>query len=198
MALPAPRRLRLPGVDDLPDDLTHGLTYDEPGATRAGRLPPGYRHLSVRTRLGAGPGVYRAAGAAVLEWRMHRAVGVTIAADRPRAEPGARVVVGLGVRPLRVEAPCRVVWAEEGERRTGFGYGTLAGHPESGEEAFVVELGDGPRETAAVWLTVSSFTRPAAAWLRAAGPLAGVFQRAYARRCGRVLRGLASGPGHPR
>lgn len=164
------------------------FTYAPVGATREGRRPPGFDAFAVRTRVGSGPEAYRAATEAVLTFRMHRAVGVTVHADGPRAADGVRLVVGLGRRPLRILAPCRVVWAERGERRGGFGYGTLAGHPETGEEAFVVEWAD----DGAVWLTVSAYSRPAARWVATMGPLLGVFQRTYARRCGRVLRRLTA------
>ncbi|MDT3400693.1 DUF1990 domain-containing protein [Streptomyces sp. B1866] len=160
-----------------------GLTYREAGATRAGPLPPGYRHLRVRTLVGYGPGAFAAARAAVMDWRMHRAVGVTIETAGPVAVPGLRVVVGLGAGRLRLRAPCAVVWTMAEERRAGFGYGTLRGHPQAGEEAFAVSL----EQDASVVLTVTAFSRPAAWYTRAAGPLVPAFQRAYARRCGRVL-----------
>ncbi len=164
------------------------FSYAEVGATRGGALPAGYAHLRHRVRIGAGAAVFAAAGDAVLGWRMHRAVGVRPSADAPRAAPGVRVRVVLGVGPLALTAPCEVVWTEDGPDRAGFGYGTLAGHPECGEEGFLVELdGDG-----AVWFTVTAFSRPARWYTRAAGPLVPLFQRLYARRCGRVLRRLAS------
>jgi uncharacterized protein (UPF0548 family) len=161
-------------------------------------LPPAGFHLfRIRTRLGAGKAVYRAAGRALLDWRMHRAVGVTIDAG-PEAETGGTVVVGLGLGRLRLHAPCRVVWVVREDRRTGFAYGTLPGHPECGEEAFEVTHA----EDGSVWLTVTAFSRPASWYTRVAGPLGRAAQRAYARRCGRVLRRLAQSaddcPGHPR
>ncbi|MFC1420283.1 DUF1990 family protein [Streptacidiphilus cavernicola] len=164
-----------------------GFSYPETGATRAdGPLPEGYAHLYYRTRLGQGPAVFAAAGDAVLSWRMHRAVGVRPAADADRAAPGVRVRVLLGVGRLALSAPCEVVWAVDGEVEAGFGYGTLAGHPECGEEGFLVQ-----REGDAVWFTVTAFSRPARWYTRAGGPLVPLFQQLYARRCGRVLRRLA-------
>ncbi|MTE22164.1 DUF1990 family protein [Streptomyces sp. TRM43335] len=178
--------------DDRTEDPTAGLTYAGAGATREddlSRFPPGFGRLRVRTRLGSGPEVFRAAADAVLTWRMHRAMGVEMATVAPRAEPGVRVVVGLGVGRLRLHAPCRVVWTAAGARRAGFGYGTLPGHPERGEEAFVVEwAGDG-----SVWLEVRAFSRPDLWWVRAVGPIVPLFQRLYARRCGAVLRRLSTG-----
>ncbi len=168
-----------------------GFTYREVGATRrdAGSPPAGFHPLRVRTRLGSGRGVQRRAGQAVLEWRMHRAVGVRVRANAPEAEPGVAVTVGLGAGPLRLNAPCRVVWTLREADRAGFAYGTLAGHPSCGEEAFLVErLPDD-----SVWLTVTAFTRAARWYTRATGPLTRAAQRAYARRCGRVLRRLSAG-----
>ena len=166
------------------------LTYREVGATRdPGTLPPpGYHLLRVRTRIGTGSGVLSRAGQAVLDWRMHRAVGVSVDASAAEAAPGVEVVVGLGVGSWRLRAPCEVVWTVREEDRVGFGYGTLSGHPESGEESFVVERD--PDGT--VWLTVTAFSRPTRWYLRAAGPLARAGQHAYARRCGLVLRRLAA------
>jgi uncharacterized protein (UPF0548 family) len=167
-----------------------GVTYPESGATReGGPLPAGYAHLRYRARIGDGAEAFAAAGEAVLTWRLHRAMGVRPTADADRAAPGVRVTVRLGIGPLGLTAPCEVVWAEDGPGRAGFGYGTLAGHPECGEEGFLVELDpDG-----AVWLAVTAFSRPARWYTRAAGPLVPLFQRLYVRRCGQVLRGLASG-----
>lgn len=152
------------------------ITYPERGATEHGPLPPGYRHLRYETLLGHGPGVRRAAAEAVLTWRMHRATGARVVADG-RAAPGVRVTVSFG--PL--SAPCEVVWADE----NGFGYGTLPGHPATGEEAFVIE-----QRGADVWLTITAFSRPAGLLMRLAGPVAPLLQRAYVHRCGAVLRGL--------
>jgi uncharacterized protein (UPF0548 family) len=164
------------------------LTYPEAGATRDGPLPGGYRHLRHRTRLGAG--VFDAAGEAVLTFAMHRAAGARVEASAPRAAPGVSVTVGLGVGRLRLPAPCRVVWAVADERRIGFGYGTLPGHPERGEESFVVERAD----DGVAWLVITAFSRPARWFTRLAGPVGVAFQKAYARRLGAALRRAAGAP----
>jgi len=171
------------------------FSYPEVGATAGdGPLPTGYRHLRHRTRLGLGPDVFMAAGESVLTWRMHRAVGVDLTATADRAAPGVGVRVLLGRGGFGLAAPCEVVWTVEQPTRLGFAYGTLPGHPECGEEAFLVELArDGQ-----VWFTVTAFSRPARWYTRAAGPLVPVFQRLYARRCGRVLRRLAAPGGECR
>lgn len=150
-------------------------------------LPPGYGRLRVRTRLGTGAALWAAAGSAVLDWRMHRALGVSIETTAPRAVPGARVTVGLGVGRLRLRAPCQVVRVVADGTRTGFAYGTLPGHPESGEEGFLVERD----RHGTVYLTVTALSRPARWFLRVVTPAVRAFQWAYARRCGAVLRRLA-------
>jgi uncharacterized protein (UPF0548 family) len=162
------------------------FTYAEVGATESGdgACPDGFRALRVRTRVGYGEEARRIAGNAVLGWGMHRAVGMSVDAEAERAAPGVGVVVGIGAGRWRVKGPCRVVWAVDEARRAGFAYGTLPGHPECGEEAFVVEV-DG---SGSVWLEVRAFSRPVAWYARAGGPVTRALQHAYARRCGRVVR----------
>ncbi|MEU5310189.1 DUF1990 domain-containing protein [Streptomyces sp. NPDC021562] len=165
------------------------FTYDAVGATRENlaACPPGFHPLHVRTRIGEGREVFQRAAEAVLTWELHRALGVGIDTAADRAAPGADVTVTLGGL---VRAPCRIVWTLDESRRAGWAYGTLTGHPESGEEAFVVDrTGDGT-----VWLTVAAFSRPAKWYTRAAGPAARGLQHAYARRCGAVLRRLCADP----
>ncbi|MEU8995711.1 DUF1990 domain-containing protein [Streptomyces caniferus] len=166
------------------------LNYPEEGATRRGPLPAGYHHLREELPIGHGRAVLAAAGDAITTFRMHRAAGTRIRATAPRAAPGVGVEVALGIGPLRLRAPCTVVWTVDEEDRIGFAYGAREGHPECGEEAFVAELrGDG-----AVWFTVTAFSRPARAVTRLAGPLVPVFQRQYVRHLGRTLRRLTKLP----
>jgi uncharacterized protein (UPF0548 family) len=148
--------------------------------------PPGFRALRVRVPLG--PGTYDAAVAALFGWRVHRALPlVTVSATAPEAAPGVRVFLRAG--PLR--AACEVVWTVREDDRAGFAYGTLPGHPECGEESFVVHRApDGSAD-----FTVFALSRPAARCLRAAPPAARLAQRAIAHRYGRALRGLATARG---
>jgi len=69
-------------------------------------------------------------------------------------------------------------------RRQGFAYGTLPGHPERGEESFIVELGDDDT----VSLVITAFSRPASLLARATGPIAGLAQHNMTNR---YLRALA-------
>lgn len=156
------------------------LSYPERGAT-AGPLPAGYAHLQQRTRIGGGQGALERAADALFRWQMHSGAGLIVAADGP-AEIERTVVLGLG-RPLSLVLPCRVVWVVDEEHRRGFAYGTLPGHPECGEESFVVErdpLGE-------IWLGVTAFGKPGDALVRLAGPASAAAQRLYVRRYARAL-----------
>jgi uncharacterized protein (UPF0548 family) len=66
-----------------------------------------------------------------------------------------------------VIAPCRIVYVIDDADRCGFAYGTLPGHPESGEEAFVLEL----REDTTITLTITALSRPATTLAKFAGPI---------------------------
>ena len=158
------------------------FTYAEVGATRDATLPTGYRHLRHVSRLDRD--AFAAAAEAVLTFRILSAAGERVEADAPRAAPGVEVTSWLQLGPLHPRVPCRVVWTEESPERVGFAYGTLPGHPARGEESFVVtrdERGD-------VWFTITSFSRPATWYMRAAGPLAPLLQAGYARLRARALR----------
>jgi uncharacterized protein (UPF0548 family) len=163
------------------------FTYEDVGATRedVASCPPGYRRIHVRTRIGEGEGLFRRACEALLTWEMHRAAGFGMETGAERVEPDVDVTVSVGGI---IKAPCRVVWTLDERRRVGWAYGTLEGHPESGEEAFLLDrTGDGT-----VWLTVAAFSRPAKWYTKAVGPATRGLQHAYARRCGAALRRLCA------
>jgi len=167
------------------------LTYPEHGATR-GPLPDGYRHLSIVAEIGTGQAAFDLSASALLHWDMHRKAGLRIYASGPSAEPGVDVAQVVGWGPLTQVSPCRVVYTVDEPSRRGFAYGTLPGHPESGEESFAVELG--PDGT--VRLRIRSFSRPASLLMRAAGPVGGAILRFFVVRYVHGLRALAS-PGGP-
>jgi uncharacterized protein (UPF0548 family) len=167
-------RVDLGALEGLP------LTYPEVGATASGRLPAGYGHLHRRAQIGTGPQRFEQAAHAVMHWGMQRGAGLRVRASSEVAVVGAVVLVRMGFLP----APCRVVYTIDEPDIRGFAYGTLPGHPESGEERFVVRRDPG---TAAVFAEVSAFSRPATWWSKAGGPVVSVAQRVIAKR---YLRGV--------
>lgn len=153
------------------------LTYAEAGAT-ASVLPPGYHHLRRIVILGSGPQAFTAAADALAGWQVHSRAGLTVSASSPTAEPGSVLVLSLGVAAARIDAPCRVVYVIHEPGRRGFAYGTLSGHPESGEEAFIVSR----HEDATVAFTITAFSRPASPLAKTAGPLGWAIQRHITNR----------------
>lgn len=146
--------------------------YAEVGATEYDELPVGYRHVRRRVRLGAGGELFDRAGNAVMTFGVQRGAGLRPRSTEPRAVAGVEITCRLGVGRLGLVLPCRVVWAREDEATIGFGYGTLPGHPERGEEAFVVSRdGDG-----AVWFEIRAFSQPQRWFARAAGPVGHLMQ----------------------
>ncbi len=97
--------------------------------------------------------------------------------------PGDTAQLIIPLWPFRISAPCRVIYVIDEPARKGFAYGTLPGHPESGEEAFIVEqTADG-----SVWLTIRAFSRPSG-WLWWAGyPILRIAQSVFTRRYLRSL-----------
>ena len=155
------------------------LTYPEVGAT-AGPPPPGYRHLGFVSRVGAGHQRFEEAADAVMHWGMQRGAGLRVEASSEVVTVGAVVVVKMGF----LKAPCRVVYVIDEPDVRGFAYGTLPGHPESGEERFVVRHDP---VTAAVFAEVSAFSRPATWWSKAGGPFTSLAQRVIAKRYVRAV-----------
>ncbi|TDE10135.1 DUF1990 family protein [Jiangella asiatica] len=156
------------------------FTYPEVGATRGGEpLPAGYHHVRMRERIGHGRPVFEAVAEGVVTWDLHRSIGLRVSATANRAAEGAEVTSRLVVGPLSLlRIPCRVVWVLDEPDRAGYAYGTLPGHPERGEESFVVEIDyDG-----AVWFTVTAFSRAAAWYARLGGPVTRWIQHLATRR----------------
>ena len=108
---------------------------------------------------------------------------MAVRADSERVAEGGAVTVRLGIGRFGIEARCVVIYTVDEPRRRGFAYGTLAGHPESGEQLFLVEhCADDT-----VSLTVRAFSRPALWWSRAAAPASRLVQRLVTARYLRAL-----------
>ena len=83
------------------------------------------------------------------------------------------------------EIPVRVVYLVDEPQQRGFAYGTLPGHPLSGEEAFIIEQ----RPDDSVWLTVRIVSRPATGLLRFFTPIVRLVQSRVVTRYLRALAG---------
>ncbi|QBF47055.1 DUF1990 domain-containing protein [Janibacter limosus] len=143
------------------------LTYAPVGGTRTGEVPSGFATFSRTRTVGEGQERFEVAARGLLRWEMHRRAGLRVQASHGHVTAGAVAVLRLGVGRVALAAPVRVVHVVDEPRRQGFAYGTLPGHPESGEESFVLELQPG----GSVDFTITAFSRPATWLARAAGPV---------------------------
>lgn len=161
------------------------FTYHEVGRTRTpypSGFPTGYHLVRRREVVGHGRVHYERATEKLMTWRMHVDSGLRAKVSSPRVGPDEVLVARLGLGRLSLRLPCRVVYVVDEKDRHGFGYGTLPGHPESGEESFVVAL-----EGDEVTLTVTAFARPGRLLTRLGGPLSRWMQ---SRALGRYTEAL--------
>ena len=158
----------------LSDLATLSLTYRDVGAT-VGPLPDGYHHVRKSAVIGCGRPRFEDAAAKVMRWGMLRGAGVRVDASSEVAAVDSEVLVGLG--PVR--APCRVVYVIDDTDRRGFAYGTLPGHPESGEELFAVRYDPSTDE---VHAEVIAFSRHATWWSKLGAPVTSLAQRIITTR----------------
>lgn len=171
------------------------ITHTAIGFTRAGVWPSGFRPLHHRIRVGTGEKHFRQLAEGILAFDLHRGSQLRIHAVPSRAVVGGLVTVGFGVGNLRLNAPCAVVWVEDpevdrgGTRRAGFGYATLPGHPESGEESFTAVL----EPDGTVYFELHAYSRHANWFYRLGAPVARFCQALVTRRYLRAARQLAAG-----
>lgn len=149
-----------------------GFSYGEVGATQSETLPGNYDHLRRVRILGTGADRFEQAASILMSWDMHRKAGLRVRTSNEHAVTGAVAVLLLGRGSLSLKAPVRVVYVIDEPHRKGFAYGTLPGHPESGEEAFIVEL----RTDTTVTFTITAFSRPHTLLARLGGAVSRAFQ----------------------
>lgn len=155
-----------------------GSTADAVGAPEP---PPGHRAFHHRAPLRRRD--LDDAAAELLGWAMQTRSGLRVAASDDPVRPGTVAELRLGPGRLSLRIPVRVVTVIEEPDRRGFVYGTLPGHPESGEERFTVErLRDGTLVAA-----VAAFSRPATLLSRLGGPVTRLVQRLASARYLRAL-----------
>lgn len=172
--------LREPSAEDLAtlvrEQTAHGvLSYTEVGAT-AGPLPPGYRHDRWHTDLGPDDDDrFSRVSSALRNWQPQRGAGLRIYPDEP-VQPNATFALVLRVGFGFATAAGRIVYIIDQPDRYGFAYGTLAAHPERGEESFAVVRGNGR-----VGFEIVAFSRPRHPLARIGSPVTRTFQRRVTR-----------------
>ncbi|UGT56848.1 DUF1990 family protein [Nocardia asteroides] len=154
------------------------FTYSETGATRA-QMPTGYHVFRLRRAIGHGRDLFDRSAEHVLAFGIQQDVAAFRGADSERARAGTELTVRIGVGPIGVTAPCRVVYVLDEPHRRGFAYGTLPGHPLIGEELFAVEY-DPTDET--VYGLITAFSRPSTWYVDLGRPVVRLVQRWFAHR----------------
>ena len=155
-------------VSDL-EGLASRLGDAEPTFT-FGSSVAGYRH-DEWTRPLASSTTWEGATAALRGWRAHRGAGVLVC---PVDLPAEGQTVGLAVRlgPLSVLAGCRITRVIDNVDEYGFTYATLPGHPEQGEESFLLR-----REDDTVVFSITAVSRPVDLVARVGWPISRLVQR---------------------
>ena len=161
------------------------LTYDHIGSTMRVDVAGNPRVRSFSRDLGAAPGTFEGARAAVRSWAALQGIDGRTFPPRAPVTIGATVLVVVPIGPIELVVANRIVTMIDEPDCYGFAYGTLPTHPESGEECFVVERS----ATGAVRVTVRVQSRGSSLALRLAEPLVRAAQRVVIRR---YLDALAS------
>jgi uncharacterized protein (UPF0548 family) len=170
-------------------------TYSDIGASMVLLQPEGFHHHRYQIVLGRGTEAFHRAVSGLKSWKAHSALGIRVFPQDEEIRIGATVVVTLGTPFLALAAPCRIVGLIDERTRWGFAYGTLPGHPEEGEEAFVVSIS--PDET--VLFEIAAFSRPGDPLVRLAGPLGRAIQKRGTNGYLRALQHYVTpGPGEHR
>jgi len=177
--------LRRLGATQLEELLTKARlaspTYSEIGASRDADLPRGYHHVRFSERVGDAAS-FDLAVEGLRTWVAHEGAGLRIY-PHEALTPGATVLAVTTIGPMQIVAPCRIVAVFKEPYAFGFSYGTLPGHPERGEESFVLNIRNG-----ATYFTISAFSKPVDPMARLAGPVGRSVQRSITRRYIKALR----------
>ena len=128
----------------------------DPLSARWSHFPEGFRRFERTVVIGEGDEVWAFAAGELMRWGVKRRSGFRIASSADVIE-GADYVIDAGWGPFVAHEPVRVVAIVDESDRRGFAYGTLTGHPVSGEEAFIVHRSADDT----VHFTLRSLTRPA-------------------------------------
>ncbi|HEX9034297.1 MAG TPA: DUF1990 domain-containing protein [Streptosporangiaceae bacterium] len=183
--------LRRPGPESVAavvaDQSARGFSYREVGAT-AGRLPAGYRHDQWSADLGPfSPEAFDAAAETLRSWGVQEGAGLSVF-------PGETVRTGATFALVfrlpfggYVTAAGRIVWVTDDPGRSGFAYGTLPGHPERGEEAFMIS-----RQGDRLVFDIRAFSRPSHWLARAGAPVTRIVQLRVTRRYLTAMRGAVT------
>ena len=153
--------------------------YPEVGATRSTHLPDSYRHDLYERQLGRGNAIFGRAVEALSKWKAQTGAGAEVFPEGARVSEASTVVMLIRVGGLWATLPCRVIYADQDAGSFAFAYGTLPGHPETGEVAFRIDRCDGSDE---IVFRIVSFSRTVDPLARLATPVTRSIQQRVTKR----------------
>ena len=147
------------------------LTYAPVGISLGWQpAPEGFRTRTTERVVGQGSEAFAKVGYALMNWQLHRQAGFQVEPQHDQVREGERVGIVLPLLGIfGVSAICKVVAIVAEGDTIGVAYGSLPKHPLQGEESFVLSH----RPDDSVVMTVTAVTRPAAWFVKLAGPIAG-------------------------
>lgn len=151
-------------------------SYPEVGQSQHD-FPIGYDHDRNQVYLGEGQVTFEKAKTALSQWQMFPSDWTKIYPTQAPLQKGQLVLVLFRLFGLWWANPCRIIYTVDEPKRFGFGYGTVQGHVEKGEEYF------GVYQNAAgeVWYEVKAYSKPGIWLTRLTYPLARRFQRRFVK-----------------
>ena len=163
-----------------------GATAGEAAALTAASWASAYDVDDHRFPLGRGRDRFERAGEALLAWRHFDVPWLELHGGEAQVHEGQVVASQVRIGGLWFLNPCRVVYVETppDANHVAFGYGTLPGHAESGEERFEVAFDP---VTEQVTYRMFAFSRPGLVLTRLGYPLARLVQRRFARAAATAL-----------
>ena len=163
------------------------FNYPHVGASIAGRAVSGFRSLHYEIELGGSDEVFARAILGLKTWRAHHIPRVKVVPEGVSVTTGESLILEIGPQTLAIAAPCRIVGIVDEPDRFGFAYGTLPGHPECGEEAFIVSRSNRGR----IVFDISGFSRPGNSIVRLSGPVSRWIQSSATNSYLRALKRFA-------
>ena len=166
------------------------FSYPEVGASARDLTEPPDPRYDLdrhRFRVGRGRAAFERAREALFSWRHFDVPWVELHGGHAPARPEQVVATLVSIAGFWFLNPCRVVYVDPGgpdATRAGFGYGTLPGHAERGEERFRVTFSPDGEE---VHYELQAFSRPALLATRLAYPFARRVQLRFAESSARAL-----------
>ena len=158
------------------------FSYENVGATKNRNAPTDFPVNQLRRKLGNGEDVYKKAVRAMNSWQMYALDWTQIRPENAPIGEGETVVTMINHLGFWSLNPCRIIYLFDEKtdlfQKTGFAFGTLPAHSETGEEQFSIEW---DKKTDEVFYELYAFAKPHDFFAKIAFPYVGYLQKSFAR-----------------